>query len=655
MVDQPWTLVMVDDAAELRQLVKTALKFSGRFTVVGEGSDGREAIELAGRLRPDVLLLDVSMPEVDGLEALPKVLAAAPDTKVVMYTGFNEAGLAARAQELGAAALLEKSLPLERLADTLAEIRAAASPRRATRPDVKRPDERESERGDAAVLDEHLERFREVFEEAAIGMATMTLAGHIVRANKALAALVGDDPDRLVGMPYVQLAAPDEETSVSEGLRKAQEGSGKVVQVEHWTAPAAPLRRRLLATAAPVRDSHNRPLYLFLQVQDVTAQRSAEEALRQSEERFRLLVEAVQDYAIFMLDPDGVVVSWNAGAQRIQGYTATEAIGQHFRVFYPQDKQEIRHPEHELELAIANGHYEEEGWRVRKDGTMYWASVLITAVYNQSGEHVGFAKVTRDIDERREMQLELENSAEALTRANADLASANENLSREAADQAQFLAVTAHELRTPVTVLSGGAKMLADHWEVMTESDRAELFESIRSSADRLQRLLSDLLTAARLESRALQLQMQPVDVCDVLTRAVATARTATSGSEIVVQCPGELTVQAEPERIAQAVDNLITNALRHGVPPVQVAAIRRGDRIEIEVSDRGPGVADEVQGRLFQRFSTGGRRKGTGLGLFIVRELARAHGGDAWYVAPDAEPGRFVISLPAADAQPAL
>jgi PAS domain S-box-containing protein len=518
---------------------------------VAEGADGVAAIEAARQHQPDLLLLDVSMPRMDGLEALPQILAVAPNTRVVMYTGFDDAALAERARRLGATALIEKSFPLERLADELDAIcgdrGAAGSPGRAA---VAAPTS--AAELDSGVLAEHLERFRELFEEAAIGMATMTLTGYVVRANKALATVIGRPLHDLVGSRYADFA--DGSTlRVVQALHEAQDGAGAVVRFEHSTQSPP---RRLLATAAPVRASNGRPLYLFLQVQDVTAQRGAEEALRRSEERFRLLVEAVQDYAIFMLDPTGVIASWNAGAQRIKGYTASEAIGQHFRMFYPPDQQHIKHPEHELELALANGHYEEEGWRIRKDGTRFWASVVITAVYDDDGEHVGFGKVTRNIDQRRLMQIELEQAAGALASANEDLAGANRRLSREAADQAQFLAVTAHELRSPVTVVSGGARMLAQHWDDFDESERAGLFASMQSSATRLQALLSDLLTAARVESGALRLSMEPVDVRSLLVDAVAAARTARPDAQITLECTEGLRVRGEQPKLAQAVDN---------------------------------------------------------------------------------------------------
>ena len=421
-----------------------------------------------------------------------------------------------------------------------------------------------------------------------------------------------------------------------------------VVQLEHGLARAAG-ERWVRATLAPVRDSSGRALYLFLQVQDITAERATLEELRKSEERFRLLVEAVEDYAIFMLDPHGHIVSWNSGAQRSKLYSAEEIIGQHFRVFYPPEVQERGHPEHELQVALRVGHYEEEGWRLRKDGSRFWANVLITAVFNAAGEHIGFAKVTRDTSARRRLEQERERAVEALAAANAELGSLNERLREAAEDQSQFLAVTAHELRTPIGVLGGSAETLARHWKDLTDDDRTELFDAMATSTGRLRRLLADLLTASRLQASALELQTQPVLVSDVVADAVTTVQSAQPDVRIVVEDVPEVVVDGDRDRLAQAVDNLLANAVRHGVPPVTLAVEADPTTVRIRVSDNGEGVTPAMQERLFERFATPSSRGGTGLGLFIVRELARAHGGDAYYELPSAAApaGAFVVSLP--------
>ncbi len=640
------TIVIVDDAAELRALVRARLRLSGLFDVVGEGANGEDAVALAEQHRPRLMLLDVSMPETDGLEALPRVLAASPGTRVVLYSGFEEQGLVEKAQELGAATFIKKSAPAEEFIDRLLDVAEPVAERRTSSLAA------EAAALDAVVLEEHLERFREVFDEAAIGMATMTLTGRIVRGNGALASLVRRSVADLVGCFYGDLT-DGAEVAVRAALNDVRLQPLDVVQLEHGLSVATD-DRRVQATFAPVRDASGRPLYLFLQVQDVTSERAAVEELRRSEERFRLLVEAVEDYAIFMLDPTGRVMSWNSGAQRSKGYTVDEIVGQHFRIFYPLEVQASEHPEHELDVALREGHYEEEGWRIRKDGSRFWASVLITAVYNQAGTHIGFAKVTRDSTERQELALERERAAQALEAANRELESLNERLQQAAQDQSQFLAVTAHELRTPLGVLGGSAEMLSQHWSQLGDEDRTDLFDAMASSTSRLRRLLTDLLTASRLQASALEMQSAPVQLSEVVADAVHTLERTQTSAEILVEVPDDLVVSADRDRLAQALDNLMSNALRHGLPPVRVSTAARGGQVELRVSDRGSGVVADMANRLFERFATGSKG-GTGLGLFIVRELARAQGGDAFYEPPSAqEPaGTFVLSLPRAVERP--
>jgi len=451
----------------------------------------------------------------------------------------------------------------------------------------------------------------------------------------------------LVGIFYGDLTDGHEDL-VTRTLEDAREGPLEVVQLEHGLARDA-RRRQVRATLAPVRDSRGRALYHFLQVQDVTAERAAVEELRKSEERFRLLVEAVEDYAIFMLDPTGHVMSWNSGAQRSKGYAAEEIIGKHFRTFYPPEVAARKHPENELAIALQEGHYEEEGWRVRKDGSQFWANVLITAVFNPAGEHIGFAKVTRDTTVRRNLEQERTRAVQALAAANAELEALNARLQQAAEDQSQFLAVTAHELRTPVGVLGGSAETLSQHWADLDDEDRMDLFEAMAASTGRLRRLLADLLTASRLQSSALGMRAEPTLVRDVVTDAVKTVRRTHPDAEIVADVPERLTVSADRDRLTQALDNLLSNALRHGKPPVTVTAVDASTEVQIRVSDEGGGVPDAVAPRLFERFATGLSKGGTGLGLFIVRELARAHGGEARYEVPSpgTPGGAFVIVLP--------
>jgi PAS domain S-box-containing protein len=634
VVDGPLNIVLIDDAVDVRHVVALQLRLSERFSVVGEGATGREAIELAGSYRPDLLLLDVSMPDMDGLNALPGIREASPGTKVVMFSGFSGHDLPARARALGAVDFIEKSLPIRDLPGRLLEVMRtptatpapAATPPTATPTPTPAPTPAED--ASQGVFAEHLERFRDVFERATVGMGTLTLTGTIVRSNDALAGMIGTPAASLVGRSFWEVVDPAAVPELADATAAVVAGEASSRAVEHRLAVGEHAVRSTLAT---VRDTAGRPLYLFLQVEDITARRAAQEALRRSDERFGLLVSSVVDYAIYMLDPGGHVMTWNAGAERIKGWTAEEILGEHFRCFYTEEARASRHPELELEIALGQGRYDEEGWRVRKDGSRFWASVVITALLDHDGHLVGFGKVTRDVTQRQQ-------AMDALAQAKEDFAAA-------AAEKARFLAVAAHELRSPTASVSAAASMLRNRSAELDEHARGELLDALFTGTNRIRRLVEDILLASQLEERALRYTTSPVDVADAVIGAI---RTLPDGPSIEVRVPPGCTVLADAMRLGQVLTNLLANAATYGAPPISVeVAGDDGDPV-IRVIDAGAGVPEDLVRRLFTPFTRGPGKpdRGTGLGLFIVRELARGMGGDAWY---ERQGGRtaFAVRLP--------
>jgi PAS domain S-box-containing protein len=631
----PFEVVVVDDADDVRAVVGLQLQLSRRFTIVGEGATGAQAIDLAAAHQPAFMVLDASMPDMDGLEALPGILKASPATQVVMFSGFGGEALELAARTLGAADFVEKGTPLRELPGRLLRLRprdAVSDPPTGEIPAV--PSAAESD----AVLVQHLERFRTVFDQAAIGMATMTLAGTVVRVNPALERLTGETESILIGRHYFDLTGSQHDKALQRALRRVAGGDDEVSEVEH------PLRIReaitwVRSTVTVVRDPDGRPLYLFAQAEDVTAPRRVLGELRASEERFRLLIESVVDYAIFTLDSEGHITSWNAGAERMKGYRAEEILGQHFRVFYPDEARERRQPEHELEVAIRAGRYEEEGWRVRQDGSTFWANVVITALFDHDRNLVGFGKVTRDITERRRTEDAREAAATDLAVAIDQLRSANEQTS-------DFLAIVAHELHSPITAMTGAAALLAEHWPQLDDAQRQENFQNLSRSAARTRKLLDELLMASRLEAGQLEVTVEPVPLGEALAEAVSGA-----GTEVEVGDTAGIVVRADRTRVVQIVTNLLINAARYGAAPVTLEVVPAGSSIEVRVCDAGPGIADRLRPQLFKKFVRGaGRRdRGAGLGLFIVRELARRQGGDAWYERTPDGRSSFCFTLPRA------
>src|SRR5688572_18186371 len=269
---------------------------------------------------------------------------------------------------------------------------------------------------------------------------------------------------------------------------------------------------------------------------------------------FRLFVESVVDYAIFTLDQRGYITSWNKGAQRAKGYTSDEIIGQHFSVFYTPEDRTRKHPEYELNYAIKHGRYEEEGWRVRKDGSLFWANVVITAVFDEHGTHLGFGKVTRDLTERREQQnrsLELERkkaAAEASSKA-----------------KTEFLTTMSHELRTPLNAILGYMDLLEAG--VHGELNEAQLntVRRVRRSSRVLLGLINDVLNIARIEAGHVDYRTETFTVTDLLrdVEVVMAPQYAHAGIDLKLVTQPDLKISADYEKTQQVLLNLLSNSMK--------------------------------------------------------------------------------------------
>ena len=338
------------------------------------------------------------------------------------------------------------------------------------------------------------------------------------------------------------------------------------------------------------------------------------EPLKASEERFRLLVESVRDYAIFMLDTEGYVTSWNAGAERIKGYRADEIIGRHFSVFYPREQIEADFPAYELEVTRKEGRFEDEGWRVRKDGTMFWANVVITALFTEDGALTGFAKDTRDMTERKRV--------EALELAERRML--------------EFLAMLSHELRNPLAPISNAVYML--HVKTIDDPELRYLRDVIERQVGQLSRLVDDLLEVSRVTSGSIRLQRETVEVTALVAQAVETSRPLVERRrhQLVIDIPSEpICVDGDATRLSQIIVNLLNNAAKYTPEGgrIEVSARAEGHDAIICVRDNGVGIAAEFLPKIFDLFAQGDRtldrsEGGLGIGLTLVRRLVEMHGG---------------------------
>jgi PAS domain S-box-containing protein len=349
-------------------------------------------------------------------------------------------------------------------------------------------------------------------------------------------------------------------------------------------------------------------------------------SLKESDDRFRVLVESIRDYAVFMLDRDGRVATWNTGAALIKGYQREEILGKPIDLFYTREDREGGRPARLLAQAANEGRIEDEGWRVRKDGTRFWADVVITALRNEAGALVGYAKVTRDLTQRLHAE-------EERRRLDADRIRAEEALRI----RDEFLSIASHELKTPLTALQLELYGMRAPIESQQDERLGRKLARASRSADRLSRLIEMLLDVSRIATGRLTLNREPFDLQPAIQQVVEVME----GSAAQASC--ELLFDASPDagaivgdwdrlRIEQVVMNLLSNAFKYGAgQPVTVSLACEGDWAIIEIRDRGPGVPLGDLERIFERFerATGLLNEGgLGLGLYVSREIVHAHGG---------------------------
>jgi PAS domain S-box-containing protein len=465
--------------------------------------------------------------------------------------------------------------------------------------------------------------------------------GHVASWNRGAERLKGYTAADIVGKHFSVFYPPDaiERRWPQQELKAAQE-MGRF-EDEGWRLRKDGSRFWADVIITAIHDESGELRGFSKVTRDLTDRRMQEEALRQSEERFRLLVESVKDYAIFMLDPQGRVASWNGGAQRILGYNAEEIIGRPLASFYPRDAVTKKWPEQELAMAREHGRFEEEGVRVRKDGTTFWASAVVTPIYDAEGVLIGYAKVTRDLTDQKRV----------------------EALEKAERQTSEFLAMLAHELRNPLAPITNALQLLAARPAL--DATEQWVREVLQRQTGHLKRLVDDLLDVSRIRRSSITLNRRVLDVREVL-RAAADGSMQwmlSRGHTLSVEPnPEQLTVLADETRLTQIVQNLLHNAAKYTPEGgnVVLSARRDGAEVLISVKDDGIGMDPELLQSAFDLFKQAQQplhrpQGGLGLGLTLVQRLVRMHGGtvEAHSAGPD-RGSEFIVRLPAADARSA-
>jgi len=493
----------------------------------------------------------------------------------------------------------------------------------------------------------------ELLESAPDAILELDHTGRIVLLNRMAEQLFGYTRDELLGQKV--------EALVPEAVRSAHQrhrsqyisqpvtrpmGSGLKLEARRKDGSHFPVEISL----SPVKSSAGSRVTAI--IRDVTERKKLEESQREVEQRFRLMIEGVKDYAIFTLDPEGRVVSWNAGAQKIKQYTAEEIIGQHFSVFYPPEDRDVK-PGEKLEIVRDTGRFEEQGWRVRKDGSAFWANVVITAVRDSAGNIAGFAKVTRDLTDLKQAEDQLRAVQQKYVR---ELEFAQSEAERANQLKTEFLANMSHELRSPLHTVIGFAELLAEETEGALSEKQKRFINHIHNDSIHLLDLINDLLDLSKIEAGRLELRQEAFRVDAILEEALSSVRplALTKSLEIRADFSIPATVFADRLRFKQILYNLLTNATKFTPDggKISVEAAPRDGFAEISVSDTGIGIPEDQHQAVFDKFyqvrtAINGGPKGTGLGLAITKRLVEQHGGRIWLESEPGNGSRFTFTIP--------
>ena len=476
--------------------------------------------------------------------------------------------------------------------------------------------------------------------------------GFVASWNRGAQRFKGYTADEIIGRHFSVFYTPEDRADnlPARALRTAAE-EGRFEQ-EGWRVRKDGTRFWTSIVIDPVRDEDGVLIGYAKITRDITDKLEAARKLRESEQRFRLLVEGVRDYAIYLLDPDGRVSNWNAGAALIKGYSANEIVGQHFSRFYTPEDQAAGEPARALATAVREGKFEAEAWRMRKDGTRFRAGVLIDPIYDETGVLVGFAKITRDLTERWKSQQEMNAAREALAQA------------QKMEAVGRLTGGVAHDFNNLLTVIRASADLLAR--PNLPEEKRRRYIQSIADTAERAAMLTGQLLAFARRQP----LKPERFDIAQRLGGMGQIIHT-TLGSPIQVAYviePDVGGVEADPNQFETAILNMAINArdamptggtLRisarrvNRVPAIRGHAAVQGSFVAVSVEDSGTGIDRDTLNRIFEPFFTTKEiNKGTGLGLSQVYGFAKQSGGE---IGVESEPGkgsRFTLFLPRVDAE---
>jgi PAS domain S-box-containing protein len=469
--------------------------------------------------------------------------------------------------------------------------------------------------------------------------------GIITSWNEGAKRINGYLPNEIIGKHFsIFYTQEDLDSKKPENELKIALATGKYEE-EGWRLRKDGSRFWVNVLITAVYDQTGKHVGFSKITRDLTDRKFVEDRLKTSEERYRLLVEQVKDYGIFMLDKLGNIVSWNEGAMRINGYSADEIIGKHFSVFYPSEDIVAKKPEMELEVAAKEGKYEEEGWRVRKNGSRFWVGVVITAIFNDQKKLLGFAKVTRDLTERKKAEIELNESFERYRLLAEELRTSNKQLVEVNKQLEQFASIASHDLKEPLRKIITFSDLVANDEASQLSAGSQKNFSKVIDSARRMSRMIEDILSFSYLSQKQ---EFERISLQAIFDEAIELLDHPIKQANAIISSDNLPELKVIPYQIRQLFQNLISNSIKFAKkdepPKLSIThSFVNGrelageglkneiDYLHINFRDNGIGFDEKDKEKifeLFKRLHTRNEYSGTGIGLAVVKRIVDNHDG---------------------------
>jgi len=623
-MDKPVNILIFEDNPSDAELMKRKMKKAGFDFTAKTAQDKNAFLGLIETYVPDIILADYSVPGFDGLAAMEEARKRFEDIPVIIVSGAIGEEFAIECLKAGATDYVLKD-KLARLGPVIERALKEA--------------EQLKEKRQAEQALRKSEREKSLLLDSIIEIIAYHDTNHILQwANNAYLKATGLSLSELKGKRCYHawgLDKPCVNCPVTAAIETGKAASAELTPQNqpHWP----PDQGSWIVRAAPVKDDDGNTIGAIEIAHDITEERRAQEAIRQSEERLRLLVEAVKDYAIYMLDTEGRVLSWNEGAQKIKQWRADEIIGRDFSVFYTDEDKTSDKPGKALEIAAKEGRFEEQGPRLRKDGSVFWADVTITAVRDDAGKLKGFAKVVRDITERKQAEEHLDEIRKELERSNGELE--------------QFAYVASHDLREPLRGINGFMELLRQRSGSKLDEKDMEYIKYATDSAIRMDELITCLLRYSRVKTHGMPFSSIPVQLA--LGEAVKNLKINIAETEALITSDELPTVKADGMQLTQLFQNLIANAIKfHGdqKPEIHIGCQKLDSFWQFSVRDNGIGIEPQFKDRIFvifQRLHTRDKYPGYGIGLSICKRIVERHGGRIWVESQSGKGSTFYFTTP--------